>query len=56
MALFTTPKSDCRLFHFYDNHDIWHFLSAGSLFLGFMILLTIDDDLAETPRDKIPVF
>jgi hypothetical protein len=22
---------DCRLLHFYDNHDIWHFLSAAVL-------------------------
>lgn len=47
---------DCQLFHFYDNHDIWHFLSATSLFLSFMILLTLDDDLENIPRDKIPVF
>jgi len=46
----------CKLFHFYDNHDIWHFLSAAALFLSFMILLTIDDDLSVKPRDKIPVF
>jgi len=44
------------LFHFYDNHDIWHFLSAISLFLNFMMLLTIDDDLHLKPREKIPVF
>jgi len=49
-------NSECKLFHFYDNHDIWHFLSATSLFLSFMILLTLDDDLAEKPREKIPVF
>lgn len=22
---------------FYDNHDIWHFLSAGALFFAFMV-------------------
>ena len=49
-------NKDCVLFHFYDNHDIWHFLSATSLFLSFMILLTWDDDLENTPRNKIPVF
>ena len=47
---------ECELLHFYDNHDIWHFLSAISLFLGFMAYLTWDDDLRETRRDKIPVF
>lgn len=49
-------NQDCIMLHFYDNHDIWHFLSAISLFLGFMILLTLDDDLKQVPREKIPVF
>jgi len=49
-------NTECELFHFYDNHDIWHFLSATSLFLNFMMLLTIDDDLCGVPREKIPVF
>ena len=49
-------NSKCKLFNFYDNHDIWHFLSALSLFLSFMILLTLDDDLSEKPRELIPVF
>jgi hypothetical protein len=49
-------NQDCKLLDFYDNHDIWHFLSAASLFLSYMILLTIDDDLDNIPRDKIPVF
>ncbi|EFX79805.1 hypothetical protein DAPPUDRAFT_104074 [Daphnia pulex] len=47
---------ECQVLSFYDNHDIWHFLSAGSLFFFFMTLLTLDDDLAYTPRDKIAVF
>ncbi|XP_023929961.1 SID1 transmembrane family member 1-like [Lingula anatina] len=46
----------CMLLQFYDQHDVWHFLSATALFLSFMILLTLDDDLVRTPRDKIPVF
>jgi len=55
-ALSRRLNTECKLFNFYDNHDIWHFLSATSLFLSFMILLTLDDDLAEKPRNKIPVF
>lgn len=47
---------DCLLLDFYDSHDIWHFLSATSLFFGFMVLLTWDDDLELTPRDQISVF
>ena len=49
-------NKECVLFNFYDNHDIWHFLSALSLFLSYMILLTLDDDLVNTPRERIPVF
>lgn len=49
-------NQECLLFHFYDSHDIWHFLSATSLFLSFMILLTLDDGLDNVPRDRIPVF
>ncbi|GAB6029267.1 SID1 transmembrane member [Chamberlinius hualienensis] len=46
----------CEILGYYDDHDIWHFLSACSLFLSFMVLLTMDDDLIFTPRSKIPVF
>ncbi|KAG1669986.1 hypothetical protein GQR58_017176 [Nymphon striatum] len=46
----------CLILDFYDDHDIWHFLSSSALFFSFMILLTLDDDLIYTPRDKIPVF
>ncbi|XP_066991155.2 SID1 transmembrane family member 1 [Anabrus simplex] len=41
---------------FYDKHDIWHFLSAASMFFSFMVLLTLDDDLTYVHRSKIPVF
>ncbi|KAK7794274.1 hypothetical protein R5R35_013605 [Gryllus longicercus] len=46
----------CILFRFYDNHDIWHFLSGGSMFFSFMVLLTLDDDLILVHRSRIPVF
>lgn len=49
-------NQECALLHFYDTHDIWHFLSASAMFFGFMLLLTLDDDLGHTPREKIPVF
>ncbi|PAA90155.1 hypothetical protein BOX15_Mlig033109g1, partial [Macrostomum lignano] len=46
----------CVLAGFYDVHDIWHFLSAVAMFLGFNIILTMDDDLAYVRRDRIRVF
>ncbi|XP_063302405.1 SID1 transmembrane family member 1 isoform X2 [Pelobates fuscus] len=47
---------DCILLKFFDDHDIWHFLSASAMFFSFLVLLTLDDDLDTVPRDKIPVF
>lgn len=41
---------------YFFSDDIWHFLSATSLFLSFMVLFTLDDDLDNVSRDKIPVF
>uniref|UniRef100_A0A914XMH3 Uncharacterized protein n=1 Tax=Plectus sambesii TaxID=2011161 RepID=A0A914XMH3_9BILA len=51
-----TLNRECVLFHFYDNHDIWHFLSAMSLFFSFNIFLSLDDDLKWVRRNKIAVF
>ncbi|XP_057358694.1 SID1 transmembrane family member 1 isoform X5 [Manis pentadactyla] len=47
---------ECILLHFFDDHDIWHFLSATALFFSFLVLLTLDDDLDVVRRDQIPVF
>ncbi|KFU86460.1 SID1 transmembrane family member 1, partial [Chaetura pelagica] len=46
----------CILMDFFDDHDVWHFLSAAALFFSFLVLLTLDDDLDTVRRDKIPVF
>ncbi|XP_050302474.1 SID1 transmembrane family member 1-like [Anthonomus grandis grandis] len=51
-----TFNTSCKLMHFYDYHDIWHFLSAIGMFFTFMVLLTLDDDLSHTHRNQIPVF
>ncbi|XP_047449666.1 SID1 transmembrane family member 2 isoform X2 [Mugil cephalus] len=47
---------DCILLSFFDDHDIWHFLSSIAMFGSFLVLLTMDDDLDTTQRDKIYVF
>lgn len=46
----------CFLLGFYDEHDVWHMVSACSLFFSFMVMLTLDDDLLDIPRTEIPVF
>ena len=47
---------ECVLFDFYDTHDVWHFTSALSLFLSFTLMLKLDDDIRQKPRNQIPVF
>ncbi|XP_029027401.1 SID1 transmembrane family member 2 isoform X2 [Betta splendens] len=47
---------DCILLSFFDDHDIWHFLSSIAMFGSFLVLLTLDDDLDTIQRDKIYVF
>ncbi|XP_038634547.1 SID1 transmembrane family member 2 isoform X1 [Scyliorhinus canicula] len=47
---------ECILLDFFDDHDIWHFLSSIALFGSFLILLTLDEDLDHVQRDKIYVF
>ena len=46
----------CMYMDFFDNHDMWHFFSATALFLAFIFLLTIDDDLLLEDRKNIKVF
>uniref|UniRef100_A0A670JXW7 SID1 transmembrane family member 2 n=1 Tax=Podarcis muralis TaxID=64176 RepID=A0A670JXW7_PODMU len=47
---------DCILLDFFDDHDVWHFLSSIAMFGSFLVLLTLDDDLDCVQRDKIYVF
>jgi len=46
----------CSFMDFFDNHDFWHFVSATALFLAFVFLLTIDDDILLQERNSILVF
>ncbi|XP_063799374.1 SID1 transmembrane family member 2 isoform X3 [Pseudophryne corroboree] len=47
---------DCILLGFFDDHDIWHFLSSIAMFGSFLVLLCLDDDLDDVQRDKIYAF
>ncbi|XP_030834531.1 SID1 transmembrane family member 1-like [Strongylocentrotus purpuratus] len=49
-------NADCSIMGFYDAHDIWHLISAFALFVSFVYLLLLDDDLDQTPQKDIPVF
>ncbi|ODM97032.1 SID1 transmembrane family member 1 [Orchesella cincta] len=49
-------NQECIVLGFYDYHDLWHFLSSIGLFSTAMLLLTVDDDLVDQPKEHIPVF
>ena len=49
-------NEECSVMDFFDNHDMWHFLSAAALFLTFIFLLSIDDDILSLKRAEISVF
>lgn len=46
----------CVLLNFYDDHDVWHVISATAMFFSFMSLLALDDDVRDKHRDTLPVF
>lgn len=46
----------CLILDTYDHHDIWHILSSFALFVSFLSMLTIDDDIQDKRRDEITVF
>ena len=49
-------NTECFLLDFYDFHDLWHFFSGAGIFMAFMALLNVDDDILFVPRDKIEIF
>lgn len=49
-------NQECRLVKYYDNHDIWHFLSSVALFFTFIVLLTLDEGITDMPRADIQDF
>ena len=48
-------NQDC-ITNMYDAHDLWHLISAEAIFSFYMLLLVIDDGIADTPRTNIHIF
>ena len=38
----------CIMFDYFDNHDIWHMLSASALYIFMNVILYIDYDIEYT--------
>ena len=55
-ALSRNLNQECIVMDLFSRHDLWHFLSAAGLFFLFLLLLVIDDGIAEWPRDQIRIF
>ena len=36
-AVSRAENKDCVLLDFYDNHDVWHFVSSNALFFSFLV-------------------
>ena len=49
-------NEECVLLDFYDNHDIWHFLSALALFSMYVSIFVIDDNIVFVKRENIDIF
>ena len=49
-------NKDCVFLDFYDNHDVWHVLSAFGLFFNFLSITMIDDNISDVPKSNIHVF
>ena len=47
-----TLNRGCVLFNYFDNHDVWHFMSSTTLFVFIVIVLFIDYDL-EYSREEV---
>lgn len=46
-------NSNCKLWNFYDEHDIWHMYSAVAILFLYMTLLTIDDGVQDIPESEL---
>jgi len=46
----------CVLFGYFDDHDVWHFLSAGGLVTIVMLVYFLDAPLVDVSRHRIAVF
>ena len=42
--------------NYFDNRDVWPFLSSFGLFFSLSFLLTLDDDIADEDQDNIQVW
>eukprot|EP01114_Cavostelium_apophysatum_P003770 TRINITY_DN1389_c0_g1_i2.p1 TRINITY_DN1389_c0_g1~~TRINITY_DN1389_c0_g1_i2.p1 ORF type:complete len:426 (-),score=81.42 TRINITY_DN1389_c0_g1_i2:49-1326(-) len=59
---FLTPEESaklnkpCVLFGYFDDHDVWHFLSAIGVVIFYLVVYFLDVDVRDRPPSEIKVF
>ena len=55
-AVARTFNHECIFLDYFDYHDLWHVMSAFTIFTIYLSTFLIDDNLYFVQRDKIDVF
>lgn len=55
-AVSRAENKDCVFLDFYDNHDVWHFMSSIALFFSFLVSPNLFSFSTFHSRILVPVF